>query len=257
MASDPWPHEIHALVTGGGTGIGAAIARRLAASGMKVTVLGRRREPLERVCAESAGIAAVIADITRKEEVAAALVAARAKFGPVHVLVNNAGMARSAPLDKISLDDWQQVLAVNLTGTFICTRAVLDDMREAGWGRVINIASTATLRGYPYVASYCAAKHGVLGLTRALALEIARDGITVNAVCPGYTATELIDEALQNISSQSGRSREQAMEKLTALNPQRRLVQPEEVADAVHWLCGAGAAAMNGQAIAVAGGEVM
>lgn len=257
MASDPWPHEMHALVTGGGTGIGAAIARRLAASGMKVTVLGRRREPLKQVCAESAGMAAVIADITRKEEVVAALVAARAKFGPVHVLVNNAGMAMSAPLDKISLDDWQQVLAVNLTGTFICTRAVLDDMREAGWGRVINIASTAALRGYPYVASYCAAKHGVLGLTRALALELARDGITVNAVCPGYTATELIDEALQNISSQSGRSREQAMEKLTSLNPQRRLVQPEEVADAVHWLCGAGAAAMNGQAIAVAGGEVM
>lgn len=257
MTSVPQPHEIHALVTGGGTGIGAAIARRLAASGMKVTVLGRRREPLERVCAESAGIAAVIADITRKEEVAAALVAARAKFGPVHVLVNNAGMAMPAPLEKISLDDWQQVLAVNLTGTFICTRAVLDGMREAGWGRVINIASTAALRGYPYVASYCAAKHGVLGLTRALALEIAREGITVNAVCPGYTATELIDEALQNISSQSGRSREQAMEKLTSLNPQRRLVQPEEVADAVHWLCGAGAAAMNGQAIAVAGGEVM
>lgn len=248
---------VHALVTGGGTGIGAAIAGRFAAMGMKVTVLGRRREPLEAVCAGSARMAPVLADVTQQEAVATAFATARARFGPVQVLVNNAGMATPAPLQQVSLDAWQQVLDVNLTGTFLCTREALGGMREAGWGRVINIASTAALRGYPYVASYCAAKHGVVGLTRALALELARDGITVNAVCPGYTETDLAEAALRNITAKSGRSREQALEKLTALNPQGRLVQPGEVADAVAWLCGPGAAAMNGQAIAVAGGEVM
>lgn len=254
----------HALVTGGGRGIGAAIARRLLADGASVTLLGRDAAALDAALAslrphavEGAVLTAVSADVTNADSVAQAFASAVAAAGPIAILVNNAGQAHSAPFVKTDLALWQRMLDVNLTGTFVCTQAALPAMLEAGWGRVVNVASTAGLIGYGYVSAYCAAKHGVIGLTRALALETAKAGVTVNAVCPGYTETDIVRDAVANIVRKTGRTEEEARAELAARNPQRKLVQPEEVADAVGWLCQPSAAAITGQAIPVAGGEVM
>jgi NAD(P)-dependent dehydrogenase (short-subunit alcohol dehydrogenase family) len=189
--------------------------------------------------------------------VRAAAAAARAAIGPITLLVNNAGQAPSGTLCNTSDAEWQSVLSVNLTGTFICMRECLPDMLQAGFGRIVNIASTAGLVGYPYVSAYCASKHGVIGLTRAAALETARRNVTVNAVCPGYTDTDLVREAVANISAKTGRDAQAALAELTSHNPQRRLVTPAEVADAVRWLCLRSSASITGQSIAIAGGEVM
>ncbi|MFZ5510805.1 MAG: SDR family NAD(P)-dependent oxidoreductase [Pseudomonadota bacterium] len=251
---------LHAVVTGGGSGIGAAIAEALARDGARLTLLGRRREPLEEQAqrlGQWSEAQALCADVAAADSVAAAFAAARERHGPVDILINNAGQAASAPFAKTDLALWQRMLEVNLTGTFLCTRAALPDMLARGRGRIVNIASTAALVGYPYVAAYCAAKHGVLGLTRALALELAQKGITVNAVCPGYTETEIVAAAVDNISAKTGRSRAEARGELERRNPQGRLVQPGEVANAVLWLCRPGAEAITGQAISVSGGEVM
>ena len=246
----------HALVTGAGSGIGAAIARRLSQAGARVTLAGRREAPLRAV---AAGLpAAYVAegfDVTDPDAIAHGLAAARDAFGPVSILVNNAGAAETAPFGKTPLDLWQRVIAVDLTSVFLVTQAVLPDL--ASGGRIINIASTAGLVGYRYVSAYCAAKHGVIGLTRSLALELARTGVTVNAVCPGYTDTPLIRDAIAAIVAKTGRSADEALAEMTAGNPQRRLITPEEVADTVAWLASPGAASINGQAIAIAGGEVM
>ena len=249
----------HALVTGGGRGIGAAIARRLAASGCRVTVLGRRLDGVRALADEDPStFHAVAADVAEPAQVAGAFAQARERFGPLTVLVNNAGQAESAPFAKMSLALWQQMLAVNLTGTMVCSQAALPDLLAAqGRGRIVNVASTAGLVGYGYVSAYCAAKHGVIGLTRSLALELATRGVTVNAVCPGYTETDIIRDSIDRVVAKTGRSPEAARAEFVRSNPQGRLVQPDEVADAVLWLCGAGAAAVTGQAISVSGGEVM
>ena len=249
----------HVLVTGAARGIGAEIARTLAADGARVTLLGRRRETLQQLAdsLSGSGHAVTVADVSDAASVAAAFASARAACGPIDVLVNNAGQAESAPFHKTSLDLWQRMLAVNLTGSFLCAQAVLPDMLDAGWGRIVNIASTAGQKGYPYVSAYVAAKHGVVGLTRALALEVAKKGITVNAVCPGYTDTDILRESVANVVAKTGRSPDQALAEFSAGNPQQRIVQPGEVADAVRWLCGAAAASINGQSISVSGGEVM
>ncbi len=176
--------------------------------------------------------------------------------GPITLLVNNAGQAESAPFAKTSLELWQRMLAVNLTGSFLCAQAALPDMLQAGWGRIVNIASTAGLKGYAYVAAYSAAKHGVIGLTRSLALEVAKKGITVNAVCPGYTDTDILRDSIANVVAKTGRSADDARAEFAAGNPQGRIVQPHEVADAVRWLCGDGASSITGQSISVSGGEV-
>jgi NAD(P)-dependent dehydrogenase (short-subunit alcohol dehydrogenase family) len=194
-------------------------------------------------------------DLADAESTTAAFAAAAKALGPVTILINNAGQAVSAPISKTDLALWNQMLAVNLTGTYLGIQAVLPGMLQAGWGRIVNIASTAALKGYPYVAAYCAAKHGVLGLTRALALELAKKPVTVNAVCPGYTETDIVREALANIQAKTGRSEAEARAELVKQNPQGRLVQPAEVANAVLWLCLPGSESITGQAIAVAGGE--
>ncbi|MFN3415633.1 MAG: SDR family NAD(P)-dependent oxidoreductase [Caldimonas sp.] len=249
----------HAVVTGAGRGIGAAIARRLAAQGHRLTLMGRTVEVLEAVRAQlpGQGHAVVAVDVADAASVDRAFARSREVSGPVEILVNNAGQAESAPFAKTDAALWQRMLDVNLTGTYLCTRAALPDLLDVGWGRIVNVASTAGLRGYAYVTAYTAAKHGVVGLTRALALELARKGVTVNAVCPGYTETDLLRQSIEGIVAKTGRSPAQARAELAAGNPQGRLVQPEEVADAVAWLCGEAAAAVTGQAISVSGGEVM
>ena len=250
---------LHALVTGAGRGIGAAIARSLAGAGADVSLLGRSRPDLEAVAAELGAVrrSCQVADVSDADSVRAAVAAARAAIGPITVLVNNAGQALSGPLGHTSDAQWQAMLSVNLTGTFLCMRECLPDMLTAGFGRIVNVASTAGLAGYPYVSAYCASKHGVIGLTRAVALETARRNVTVNAVCPGYTDTDLVRSAVANISAKTGRGEQEALAELIAHNPQGRLVTPGEVADTVRWLCLRSAGSITGQSIVVAGGEVM
>lgn len=252
----------HVVITGGGRGIGAAIAAAFAAEGATLTLVGRSRPPLEETAARlraggTGAVQVVTADVTDETAVRDAFAAARDAFGPVAVLVNNAGQAASAPFARTDLATWRRMIDVNLTGVFLCTQAALPDMLAAGAGRIVNVASTAGLTGYPYVSGYCAAKHGVIGLTRSLALELATKGITVNAVCPGYTETDIVRDAIANIRAKTGRSEEEARAALVERNPQGRLVQPEEVADAVVWLCRPSAASVTGQSISVSGGEVM
>ncbi|MBN4046614.1 SDR family oxidoreductase [bacterium AH-315-P15] len=243
----------HALVTGGGTGIGAAIALSLVKAGAKVTIAGRREGPLDNVAAQADNIKPVPADVTDEGSVEALFEAARAAFGPITIVIANAGAAESAPLARVDLAHWQRMLAVNLTGVFLTCRAGLKDMREGGWGRIVTVASTAGLKGYAYAAPYCAAKHGVIGLTRALAAETANENITVNAVCPGFAETPLLEASIRNIVQKTSRTEEEARAALA--NPQGRLVQPEEVAETVLWLCAAGSRSLTGQAISISGGE--
>ena len=243
----------HAVVTGGGRGIGAAIAQMLDAQGATTTLVGRDEAALAAQANALSDAHYARLDITDSSAVRRVFDGLHA---PVDILVNNAGSAPSAPFAKMTEQAWHDTLNVNLTGAFYCCRAAINSMLDRGYGRIINIASTSALRGYSYVAAYCAAKHGLLGLTRALAVEYAKHEITVNAICPGFTETDLLTTSVANIMEKTGRSEEAARKVLLADNPQQRFITPEEVAATVSWLVSDGARSVTGQAIAVCGGEV-
>jgi len=247
----------HAVVTGAGSGIGRATAERLAEAGCQVTLIGRHVDRLNETADRIGEQAfAAPADITDPDALAAAIEAGRDRFGPIDILINNAGAATSAPFLKTDADAVRAMLALNLEAPAEAARLVLPGMLTRRWGRIVNVASTAGLKGYAYVSAYVAAKHGLVGLTRALALEVASRGVTVNAVCPGFTETELVARSLEKIVAKTGRSEEEARAALAALNPQGRLITPDEVAQTIVWLCGDGASGVNGAAVPVAGGEL-
>lgn len=249
------------MVTGGGRGIGAAVAQALARRGASVTVMGRTKATLERSAAglrERYKVEALATecDVTDEQSVGRAFARAAEELGEVYALVNNAGQGESARFTEMDRGLWDRTLAVNLTGTYLCTARVLPAMLAAGGGRVVNVASTAALRGYRNMSAYCASKHAVLGLTRALALETAAHGVTINAVCPGYTDTDLAQSAVDNIVAAKKVTREQALAILLKSIPQGRLTTPAEVATAVAWLCSPYSTAVTGIALPIAGGEV-
>jgi 3-hydroxybutyrate dehydrogenase len=249
------PRSSHALVTGGGRGIGREIASALTHAGATVTVLGRYRGTLDEAVAAGAAHFACVADVADQAAVAAAIAEAAGRQ-PIDILIANAGIAESAPFGKSDAALFRRMMDVNFMGVVYAMQAVLPAMRDRPYGRMVAIASTAGLKGYPYVSAYSAAKHAVVGLVRSLALELAATRVTVNAVCPGFTDTDLLAGSIDNIMKKTGRSHEQAAAELAGHNPQGRLVTPAEVADTVLWLCGEGAGSITGQAIAVAGGEV-
>lgn len=246
----------HALVTGGGSGIGAAIARALAVEGAALSLVGRRAAPLEAMAKQLPKATAIVADITSSTECKAMAEAAHKAHGPIDIVIANAGMAASAPAAKIDAAHWQQMIGVNLTGAFNTVQVALADVTRQPGGRIVFIASTAGLKGYPYVAAYVAAKHGVVGLMRALSVELAPKGTTVNAVCPGFTDTPLLAGAVDTIVSKTGRSADASRVELAKDNPHGRLITPEEVAQTVLYLCAPSSGSVNGQAIAVTGGPV-
>jgi NAD(P)-dependent dehydrogenase (short-subunit alcohol dehydrogenase family) len=250
----------HAVVTGASRGIGAAIAAALSADGARVSLLGRDEARLSQMSDQLGGPGHALpfqVDVADVDSVHNAFAAARGHFGPVHILINNAGMAGSAKFTETDPPTWNKILAVNLTGTYLCAREAVPDMLTLGFGRIVNIASIAGLRGAAYISAYSTSKHAVIGLTRSLALEYATKGITVNAVCPGYTDTDIVREAIANIRAKTGRSEKEALDALVATNPQRRLISPKEVADSTLWLCKPGTESVTGQSIVIAGGEVM
>jgi NAD(P)-dependent dehydrogenase (short-subunit alcohol dehydrogenase family) len=245
----------HALVTGGGTGVGRAIAEALAEKGVQVTICGRRAAALEEAASGSRFIHPFAADVTDEKSMADLYEQAQLARGPIEIVVANAGMAMSAPAHRTSLDDWNRTLEVNLTGSFLTVKPAISAMARRGAGRIVFIASVAGLKGYGYVAPYVAAKHGVVGLMRALSTELAKTGVTVNAVCPSFVETDMLEESVRRIMEKTGRSEGEARESLRAGNPQDRFIQPEEVAAAVLYLCDEHAHSITGQTLSISGGE--
>ena len=243
--------DTHIVVTGGGTGVGAETARTLSEAGARVTIIGR-----SEVSLKEQGLPYQLCDVTDADAVHAAFDKARDAHGPILGVVANAGAADSVPFAKMTPAQIQAMLSVNLIGVSNVWQAALPDMKAAGWGRMIAIASTAGLKGYPYVTAYCAAKHGVVGLTRALALELASTGITVNAICPGFIETPMLERSVANIIEKTGKTEEQARAALSAGNPQKRFIQTDEVAGTALWLCSAAARSVNGHALSLSGGEI-
>ncbi|MFW8594654.1 SDR family NAD(P)-dependent oxidoreductase [Cribrihabitans neustonicus] len=245
----------HVVISGGGSGVGAELAAQFAQAGACVTILGRRLDALEEVAAQT-GAHVEVCDVTDRASLDAAIASAVEALGPVQIAIANAGAAPSKPFERMTTGDFEAALDVNLTGVFNLWQACLPGMKDTGWGRLIAIASTAGLKGYPYVSGYCAAKHGVVGLTRALAVELARTGVTVNAICPGFIETPLLERSIRNIVEKTGMSEEKAAKSLRAGNPQGRFIQPGEVASAALWLASEGAGSVNGSALPVTGGEI-
>lgn len=249
-----------AVVTGGGRGIGAAVARALADEKVRVVVAARTSNEITAVAeaiADDGGSAyALECDVTDETSVARLAMLARDRLGAIDILVNNAGIALSAPVHKTSLEDWNRQFAVNATGTFLCTRAFVSQMVERRWGRIINIASVAGVTGDRYVSAYSASKHAVLGLTRSVAAEVVRHGITVNAICPGYVDTAMTDASIARIRAKTGRSNADALEAILATTPQHRLIHPTEVAHMVLSLCHEEAGSINGETIIIDGGHL-
>ncbi|MBU2868398.1 SDR family NAD(P)-dependent oxidoreductase [Pacificibacter marinus] len=239
-----------AFVTGGGSGVGAIIALQLAEAGAQVTICGRRLAPLQAVAAQHENITATVADITDEAVISAAISAAAPD-----IVVANAGASESAPFVKTELEAFERIMSVNVTGTFLTLREGAKAMKDKPWGRLIAIASTAGIKGYPYVAPYAAAKHGVVGMVKSVALELVRKGITVNAICPGFLDTEMTERSIANIVEKTGRTAQEARATLEATNPMHRLVPPQDVAAAVLWLCAEGSDMVTGQSISVSGGE--
>ena len=241
----------HVIISGGGTGVGAATAHVFDKAGAKVTILGRTEESLQ-----AQGLSYQVCDVTNLSAVKAAFEAARAEHGPISTVVANAGASDSVPFAKMTTESLSNMLDVNIVGVFNCLQAALPDMKVAGRGQMIVIASTAGLKGYPYVAGYCAAKHGVVGLTRALSLELAPLGITVNAICPGFTETPMLDRSIENITMMTGMSNEDAVKSLKRGNPQKRFIQVDEIAGSAVWLCSESARSVNGHTLSLNGGEL-
>jgi NAD(P)-dependent dehydrogenase (short-subunit alcohol dehydrogenase family) len=248
-----WLEGRHALITGGGTGIGAAAATHLHSAGAKISVLGRRPEPLKAV-REIVGGTAVQADVTEPDQLARAFDEARAANGPIEILVVNAGIAESAPFHKMTRDSWDRIIAVNLTAAFTCAQAALPDLLKSEHGRLVFVASMASLRGVPYAAHYAASKHGLLGLMRSLAAEYAKTNLTVNAVCPGYVDTPMTDQSVARVSEITGRSEEQARGAITNMNASGRLVHPDAIGTMILTLCLPQSRDVNGAAVTIDGG---
>lgn len=252
------PERRTAVVTGGGRGVGAAVARGLSASGVAVLVAARTKSEVETLAAtlrqSGATAHATTCDVTDPASIERLAVTAQDKFGQVDILINNAGAALSAAVHKTSLEEWNRMLAINATGAFLCLKAFLPGMLDRGWGRIVNVASTAGLMADRYISAYAASKHALVGLTRAAAAEAAGRGITVNAVCPGYVRTDMTKQTLARIMQRTGRSEQEALQAVLETTPQKRLIEPEEVADAVVYLCGESARGINGTALIIDGG---
>ena len=252
MAENNWLEGRHALITGGGTGIGAAAAAHLHAAGAKITVTGRRLEPLQEVAKRLGGYA-VSCDVTQPAQVANAFAEARSISGPIEMLIVNAGIAESAPFHKMTRESWDRIIATNLTAAFDCARAAIGDLLASENGRLVFVASVASLRGVPYAAHYAASKHGLLGLTRSLAAEYAKTNLTVNAVCPGYVDTPMTDQSIARVSEITGRSEGEARSAITSMNASGRLVDPDGIATMILTLCLPQSRDVNGAAITIDG----
>lgn len=257
MSINILPHikDKHVIVTGGGSGVGAEIAITFANAGAKVTIVGRRLCTLQEIADTHENIFPVAGDVGDETSITEAFEQSRKQHGPIDIVIANAGATDTAPFERTSLDQWDRTLAVNLTGTFLTFQNAYQDMKPAGKGRMIAIASTAGQKGYSYVSPYCAAKHGVIGLVKSLSLEAARSDITVNAICPGFIETPMLEKSVSNIMEKTGRTEEEARKSLYAGNPQKRFIQVEEIASMALWLCAPGSESITGQALSISGGE--